>query len=126
VTQDLDTLVTTRYVKIDDTITTPRWRARPPLLTDAELVCLAIAQVLLGARSEAHWLRHAHVHLRGMFPYLPQRPGYNKRLRAALPLIKKVVRVLARDSDFWYDCHGIVDSTPWSTPSNLTYSPADG
>ncbi|MEQ4303974.1 hypothetical protein ABNF97_21760 [Plantactinospora sp. B6F1] len=27
-----------------------------------------------------------------MFPYLPQRPGHNKRLRAALPLIKKVIR----------------------------------
>ena len=46
-TQDLDTLVTALYVKIDDTITTPRWRGRPPRLTDAELVCLAIAQVLV-------------------------------------------------------------------------------
>jgi DDE family transposase len=112
VTQDLDTLLTALYVKIDDTIRTPRWRGRPPLLTDSELVCLAVAQVLLGARSEAHWIRYAHIHLRGMFPYLPQRPGYNKRLRAALPLIKKAIRDLARDSDFWFDNHWIVDSTP--------------
>lgn len=64
------------------------------------------------ARSEAHWIRYAHIHLAGMFPYLPQRPGYNKRLRAALPLAKKVIRDLARDSDFWFDNHWIVDSTP--------------
>jgi hypothetical protein len=112
VTQDLDTLLTALYVKIDDMIGGPRWRGRPPLLTDSELVCLAVAQVLLGARSEAHWLRYANAHLRGMFPYLPQRPGYNKRLRAALPVIKRVIRVLARDSDFWFDNHWIVDSTP--------------
>ena len=112
VTQDLDTLLTALYVKIDDTIRTPRWLGRPPLLTDSELVCLAVAQVLLGARSEAHWIRYARIHLRAMFPYLPQRPGYNKRLRAALPLIKKTIRELARDSDFWFDNHWIVDSTP--------------
>ncbi|WP_397540897.1 IS982 family transposase [Salinispora mooreana] len=111
-TQDLDTLLTALYVKIDDSIRTPRWRGRPPLLTDSELVCLAVAQVLLGARSEAHWIRYARIHLAGMFPYLSQRPGYNKRLRAALPLIKKVIRDLARDSDFWFDNHWIVDSTP--------------
>jgi hypothetical protein len=112
VTQDLDTLLTALYVKIDDTIRTPRWQGRPPLLTDSELVCLAVAQVLLGARSEAHWIRYARIHLRAWFPYLPQRPGYNKRLRAALPLIKKTIRDLARDSDFWFDNHWIVDSTP--------------
>ena len=76
-------------------------------MTDSELVCLAVAQVLLGARSEGHWIRYARVHLAGMFPYLPQRPGYNKRLRAALPLVKKVIRDLARDSDFWFDNHWI-------------------
>lgn len=111
-TQDLDTLLTALYVKIDDGIRTPRWRGRPPRLTDSELVCLAVAQVLLGARSEAHWIRYARIHLHGMFPYLPQRSGYNKRLRAALPLIKTVIRDLARDSDFWFDNHWIVDSTP--------------
>jgi hypothetical protein len=39
-------------------------------------------QALLGFTSEARWLRYARVHLRGMFPLLPQQPGYNKRLRA--------------------------------------------
>lgn len=111
-TQDLNTLLTALYVKIDDEIGGTRWRGRPPLLTDSELVCLAVAQALLGFHSEARWLRYAHAHLRGMFPYLPQRPGYNKRLRAALPLIKRIIRELVHDSDFWFDNQWIVDSTP--------------
>jgi Transposase DDE domain len=109
---DLDTLLTALYVKIDDEIGGRRWLGRPPLLTDSELVCLAVAQVLLGCRSEARWLRFAHAHLAGMFPYLPQRPGYNRRLRAALPLIKRVIRLLAADTDFWLDNVWIADSTP--------------
>jgi hypothetical protein len=99
-------------VKIDDEIGGTRWLGRPPLLTDSELLCLAVAQALLGCDSEARWMRYAHTHLRGMFPYLPQRPAYNKRLRAALPLVKRIIRELAEDSDFWFDNHWIVDSTP--------------
>lgn len=38
-------------------------------------------QALLGFTSEARWLRFGRGHLRHMFPYLPQQPGYNKRLR---------------------------------------------
>jgi len=29
-----------------------------------------------------------------MFPYLPQQSGYNKRLRGALGLVKRVIRML--------------------------------
>jgi hypothetical protein len=43
VTTDLDTLVTALYVMIDDEIGDRRWLGRPPLLTDSELVCLAVA-----------------------------------------------------------------------------------
>jgi hypothetical protein len=112
VTTDLDTLVTALYVKIDDEIGGRRWLGRPPVLTDSELVCLAVAQALLGCKSEARWLRFAGAHLAGMFPYLPQRSGYNRRLRAALPLIKRVIRLLAADTDFWLDNVWIADSTP--------------
>jgi hypothetical protein len=112
VTQDLNTLLTALYVKIDDEIGGTRWMGRPPLLTDSELLCLAVAQALLGCYSEARWLRFARKHLSGMFPYLPQQSGYNKRLRSALPLVKRVIRGLATDSDFWFDNHWITDSTP--------------
>ncbi|GAA1070832.1 hypothetical protein F4556_002640 [Kitasatospora gansuensis] len=111
-TTDLNTLLTALYVKIDDEIGGTRWLGRPPLLSDSELVCLAVAQALLGYHSEARWLRYAHKRLSGMFPYLPQRAGYNKRLRSALPLVKRVIRELARDSDFWTDTVWITDSTP--------------
>jgi hypothetical protein len=57
-------------------------------------------------------LHFARKHLTGMFPYLPQQSGYNKRLRAALPLVKRMIRELAMDSDLWFDNHWIVDSTP--------------
>ncbi|MFD0502022.1 IS982 family transposase [Streptomyces chiangmaiensis] len=111
-TQDLNTLLTALYVKIDDELGGPRWMGRPPVLTDSELVCVAVAQAMLGFTSEAHWLRYARRHLRGLFPYLPQQSGYNKRLRAALGLVKRVIRMLAKSSDFWLDDCWIVDSTP--------------
>ncbi|MEV6338829.1 hypothetical protein AB0M12_29445 [Nocardia vinacea] len=40
---DIDTLLTTLYVKIDDELGDRDGRARPPVLTDSELVCLAVA-----------------------------------------------------------------------------------
>jgi hypothetical protein len=109
---DLDTLVTALYVKIDDTLVQERRPGHPVRLSQAELVCLAVAQALLGFHSEHRWSRFAICHLRGCFPYLPHQPGYNKRLRAALPLVKQVIRDLAADSDFWFDNVWIADSTP--------------
>jgi hypothetical protein len=112
VTTDLNTLLTALYVKIDDEIGGARCSGRPPLLSDSELVCLAVAQALLGFHSEARWLRYAGKHLTGMFPYLPQQPGYHKRLKGALSLLKRMIRELAMDSDFWTDTVWIADSTP--------------
>jgi hypothetical protein len=112
VTNDIETLLTALYVKIDDELKGSRWTGRPPVLTDSELVCLAVAQSLLGFTSEAHWLRYARKHLSGPFPYLPLQSGYNKRLRGALGLVKGVIRMLARSSDFWLDGCWIVDATP--------------
>jgi hypothetical protein len=82
------------------------------VLTDPELVCLAAAQALPGFTSEARWLRYARKHLAGMFPYLPQQSGYSKRLRAAAGLVRRVIRLLARSTDFWLDDCWIADSTP--------------
>lgn len=53
-------------------------------------------QAMLGFTSEARWLRYARAHLRHLFPYLPQQPGYNKRLRKAAELFRHVTRALAR------------------------------
>src|SRR5712672_254400 len=83
-----------------------------PQLSDAELVTLAVAQALLGFTSEARWIRHARAHLRYLFPYLPQQPGYNKRLRAARSLIRHCTRALAASTSLWTDDVWVVDSTP--------------
>lgn len=67
---------------IDDHVipAVPRQPGRPKKLSDAELVCLAVAQILLGARSEHHWLRVCYARLGHLFPYLPKQPGYHKRV----------------------------------------------
>ncbi|MEU9987411.1 IS982 family transposase [Streptomyces sp. NPDC048045] len=118
-TNDLDTLATALYVKTDDLLTdSPQFAPqRPavgivPQLSDAELVTLAMMQAMLGFTSEARWRRHAGAHLRHLFPYLPQQPGYNKRLRKAADLIRRVTRALARDTTLWSDDVWVADSTP--------------
>ena len=85
---DLDTLATALYARTDDLLKSHPEQVpyRPevgivPQISDAELITLSVLQALLGHTSEARWLRHADAHLRHLFPYLPQQPGYNKRLR---------------------------------------------
>src|SRR5664280_1834126 len=78
-TEDLGTLLTALYVEIDDHVAPPRQgRGRRPRLTDAELVCLAVAQVLLGFNCEHRWIRFAYCRLGHLFRYLPNQPGYHK------------------------------------------------
>ena len=116
---ELDTLATRLYVTIDDAlIDHPEWAPeRPevgiaPKLSDAELVTLAVIQALLGFTSEAQFIRHAHAHLRPWFPYLPDRPGYNKRLRHCGELLHHVIAYLAQSCPSWTDDVWLVDSTP--------------
>ncbi|KMO94276.1 IS982 family transposase [Streptomyces roseus] len=111
-TTNLETLATALYVRIDDSLAGTRRAGRPPRLTDAELLTLAVMQAVLGFVSEARWLRFARAHLAAEFPYLPGQSGYNKRLRAANTLIGRFIRTLARDTDLWHDDVWIVDSTP--------------
>ena len=110
---DLDTLVTAPYVETDDLLGGPRrGPGRPPKLSEAELVCLAVAQVLLGFSSEHRWLRFAGRRLGHLFPYLPKQPAYNKRLRAAGPAVARAIRHLAQRTPSWWDQLRLLDSTP--------------
>jgi hypothetical protein len=70
-----------------------------------------VVQALLGSTSEARFIRHAHTHLTPWFPYLPARPGYNKRLRHAGELFEHVIAHLARQCPSWSDDLWLVDST---------------
>jgi hypothetical protein len=91
VTTDLDTLLTARYVLIDDHVMPSGQRrpGHPKKLSGAELVCLAVAQVLLGARSERDWIRQCYKAAGAPVPYLPHQPGYHERIKVVAPLICK-------------------------------------
>jgi hypothetical protein len=115
VSKDLNTLLTALYVLIDDHVTPPRvGRGNRPLLSDSELITLAVAQVLLGYHGERRWIRHLHSspQWRAMFPYLPKQSGYHKRLKAAQPLLCKTILTLAACCPSWFDDMWITDATP--------------
>ena len=114
-----ETLATALYVTVDDMlIANPNLiPQRPeigiaPSLSDAELVTMSVIQALLGYTSEARFIRHAHLELRHLFPYIPDRAGYNKRLRGAADMLRGVIRLLATSSTSWSDDIWLLDSTP--------------
>lgn len=109
---DLDTLVTALYVTIDDLFGPRHGPGRKPKLSDAELVCLAVAQVLLGFDTERRWLRFAGQRLGHLFPYLPTPSAYNRRLRRAAALVAVALGDLAARAPSWWDELRLVDSTP--------------
>jgi hypothetical protein len=109
---DLDTLVIALYVMVDDLLGPRQGPGRRPKLTDAELVCLAAAQVLLECCSERRWLRFAAQRLGHLFPYLPTPSAYNRRLRRAAPLVALAIQDLAAHTPSWHDQLRLVDSTP--------------
>ena len=71
-----------------------------------------MAEVLLDAGSERRWLRLVRARLGHLFPYVPQQPGYNKRLRALATTICWVLRELAAASPSICDRVRLLDSTP--------------
>jgi len=114
---DLDTLATALYARTDDLLKASPgqapWRPKvglSPKVSDAELLTLAVLQALLGFTSESRWLRFARDRLAHLFPYLPQQPGYSKRLRKLAATIGWLTGVLARDTTLWSDDVWVVDS----------------
>ena len=109
---DLDALVTELYVRIDDFLPARSGPGRPPRITDAELIALAVAQMFLGLPNDRKFLALARYRLGHLFPYLPKQPGYNKRLRALAPTIAQVITHLAVTSPSFCDGLRLLDSTP--------------
>lgn len=109
---DLDTLLTEIYVLLDDFLPRRGGPGRPPKITDAELIALAIAQVFLGVANDRQFLGLAIWRLGHLFPYLPQQPGYNKRLRSLAPQIVRSINYLAFASPSIFDGLRLLDSTP--------------
>jgi hypothetical protein len=109
---DLDSLLTALYVLVDDLLPVRRGAGRRPKISDAELVTLAVAQILLDCHSERRFLRLARYRLSHLFPYIPKQPGYNKRIRALAPRICLAINHLARISPSFGDRLRLLDSTP--------------
>jgi hypothetical protein len=113
---DLDTLLTALYVEVTDRIIPAlrprRGPGRPPQVTDAELVCLAVAQVLLRYNDEHHWLRAAPARVGHLFPRLLSQSEYNRRLRGAAALLEASLRWLATHTPATAELLRLVDGTP--------------
>ena len=109
---NLDALLTALYVLVDDFLPRRSGPGRPPQISDGELITLAVAQVLLDCPNERRFLRFARRRLGHLFPYIPEQPGYNKRLRALAPEIVACVTHLARLSPSVCDRLRLLDSTP--------------
>jgi Transposase DDE domain len=109
---DLDDLLTALYVLVDDLLPARRGAGRRPRITAAELITLAVAQILLQCHSERRFLRLARKQLGHLFPYIPKQPGYNKRLRSLAPQLCQVINHLARISPSFCERLRLLDSTP--------------
>jgi len=99
---DLEALVVAGYVFADE-YTVPARCGRPPLVSDAELVALAVAQAAIGISSDRQFLGLAERVLPGWFPHLPDQSQYNRRLRGLVELISLVQQRLTR----WLDTGGV-------------------
>ena len=114
---DLDTLLTALYVELTDRVIPAlgparRGPGRPAEVTDAELVCLAVAQVLLRYDDERHWLRAAASRVGHLFPKLLGQSEYNGRLKAAAPLMEAALRWLADHTPGSAELLRLMDGTP--------------
>jgi Transposase DDE domain len=114
---DLDTLLTALYVELTDRIIPSLGFGRtgpgkPPEVTDAELVCLAVAQVLLRYDDERHWLRAAPKRVGHLFPWLLGQSEYNYRVKTAAPLMEAALRWLAEATPGSAELLRLMDATP--------------
>ena len=101
-TADLEALVVAAYVFADE-FPAPVRCGRPALVSDAELVALAVCQAAMGICSDRQFLGLVGYRLPGWFPRLPDQSQYNRRLRALVWLIAVVQQRIAG----WLDTGGV-------------------
>jgi hypothetical protein len=100
-TTDLEALVVAGYVFADEYTVAAR-PGRRALVSDAELVALAVCQAAMGICSDRQFLGLVARVLPGWFPHLPDQSQYNRRLRGLVELISVVQQRLAA----WLDRGG--------------------
>jgi hypothetical protein len=113
---DLDTLVIAVYCAACSLFPSQpepkRRRGRPQLITDNELICLMVAQMLLGIPSERRFLPIAGWRLRHLFPRLPSQTTYNARCRTLAPKLVTLWRAIACELPGFHDSLLLLDTTP--------------
>jgi hypothetical protein len=101
-TADLEALVVAAYVFADE-FPAPVRCGRPALISDPELVALAVCQAAMGISSDRQFLGLVGYRLAGWFPHLPDQSQYNRRLRCLVELISFVQQRIAG----WLDVGGV-------------------
>jgi hypothetical protein len=112
---DLDTLLIAVYCAACSLFPAPepkRRRGRPQKITDNELLCLMVAQMLLGQPSDRRFLAAARRRLGHLFPTLPSQPRYNERCRGLSPKLVTLWRAIAYELPGFHDSLSYVDTTP--------------
>jgi hypothetical protein len=113
---DLDTLLIAVYCAACSLFPAPpdpkRRRGRPRLITDNELICLMVAQMLLGIDSERRFLPVAAWRLGHLFPQLPSQTTYNERCRQLTPKLVTLWRAIACELPGFHDSLLLLDTTP--------------
>src|SRR5919107_476815 len=99
---DLDSFLLSLYVLVDDwwqehhpSSARKRKTGRPALLTDPEVITLAILAQWPRLRSERDFWRFAWAHLRAYFPNLCTQSQFNRRVRALEPELRALQRDFA-------------------------------
>jgi len=108
---DLDLLLISVYCTSDDLLPAPPRNARRRL-SDAEIVTLCVAQVLMGIPSDRRFLRAAKRQLGHFFPWLPAQDALHKRRARLAETIAWLVGVFAARSPGHADDLVLLDSTP--------------
>ena len=113
---DLDSFLVSLYVLVDDWwranhASTSRRPGRPALLTDLEVLTLAILAQWPRFRSERDFWRFASSHLRVYFPNLCTQSQLNRRIRALEPQMCALQRALAEELSDPSAVYRVLDTT---------------
>ncbi|GAA3755864.1 hypothetical protein GCM10022402_37970 [Salinactinospora qingdaonensis] len=90
----------------------PGKRGPARLLADAELVSVAIAQILLRCGFERRWMRTAPARIGHLFPRLPGQSEYTRHLRDAAPALLAASTWLARPVSTRQESLWLIEGTP--------------
>jgi Transposase DDE domain len=108
---DLDLLCISVYCTADDLLPERPGNARRRL-SDAEVVTLCVAQVLMGIPSDRRFLRAARRQLGHLFPCLPRQDAFHKRRARLAETFEWLTGVFADQSPGSRDDLLLLDSTP--------------